>query len=94
MVSHRLVNRSSGKILKLHCKQTQLACSRTGLARLNFKGPDNFKESGRRSSIWGSAPEPDETKPKTPGAVPTNRHKPIPNDFGPVSGCFDHDPKL
>ena len=38
-----------------------------------------------------SAPKPDEAKP---GAVPTNRHKPIPIDFGPVSGCFDHDPKL
>ena len=32
-----------------------------------------------------SAPKPDETKPKMTGAVPTNRHKPIPNDFGPVS---------
>ena len=41
-----------------------------------------------------SAPKPDEAKPKMPGAVPTNRHKPIPTDFGPVSGCFDHDPKL
>ena len=41
-----------------------------------------------------SAPKPDEAKPKMPGSVPTNRHKPIPIDFGPVSGCFDHDPKL
>jgi hypothetical protein len=28
-----------------------------------------------------------------PGAVPTNRREPIPIDFGPVSGWFDHDPK-
>ncbi len=41
-----------------------------------------------------SAPTPDEAKPKMPGAVPTNRHKPIPNDFGPVSRRFDHDRKL
>ncbi len=41
-----------------------------------------------------SAPKPDETNPKMPGAVPTNRHKPSPTDFGPVSGYFDHDPKL
>ncbi len=41
-----------------------------------------------------SAPKPDEAKPKMPGAVPASRHKPMPNDFGPVSGCFGHDPKL
>ncbi len=41
-----------------------------------------------------SAPKPDEAKPKTPGAVPSKWHKPIPIDFGPASGCFDHDPKL
>ncbi len=40
------------------------------------------------------APKPDEGKPKMPGAVPTTRHKPMPIDFGPVSGCFDRDPKL
>ncbi len=28
--------------------------------------------------------KPDETKPKMPGAVPANRHKPTPIDFGPV----------
>ncbi len=41
-----------------------------------------------------SNPKPDEAKPKMPGAVPTNRHKPRPIDFGQVSGCFYHDPKL
>ncbi len=41
-----------------------------------------------------AVPKPDETTPKMPGAVPTNRHAPIPIDFGPVSTCFDHDPKL
>jgi hypothetical protein len=35
-------------------------------------------------------PELDEAKPKMPGAVPTNRHKPIPTDLGPISWCFDH----
>ncbi len=41
-----------------------------------------------------SAPKPDETKPKMPGAVPTNRHKPMPIDFGPVSLRFEDDPKF
>ncbi len=41
-----------------------------------------------------SAPKPDEAKPKMPGEVPTNRLKPSPIDFDPVSGCFNHDPKL
>ncbi len=29
-----------------------------------------------------------------PGAVPTKRRKPMSIDFGPVSGCVHHDPKL
>ncbi len=41
-----------------------------------------------------SAPKLDEAKPKMPGAVPVNRNKPMPIDFGPVSRCFDRDPKL
>jgi hypothetical protein len=32
-----------------------------------------------------SAPKPDDTKPKVPGAVPTNQRQPNPIDFGPVS---------
>ena len=40
-----------------------------------------------------SAPEPDKAKPKITGAVPTNRHEPIPIDSGPVSACFGHEPK-
>ncbi len=36
----------------------------------------------------------DETNPKVPGAVPTNRHISIPIDFGPVSGFFDDASKL
>ncbi len=35
-----------------------------------------------------------QTKPKISGTVPTNRHTTIPNDSGPVSACFDDDPKL
>ncbi len=36
-----------------------------------------------------SAPKPDEAKQKTPEAVPANKNKPVPIDFGLVSGCFD-----
>ncbi len=35
-----------------------------------------------------------QTKPKIPGTSPTNRHTTIPNDSGPISACFDDDPKL
>ena len=35
-----------------------------------------------------------QTKPKIPGTVPTDRHTTIPNDSGPISACFDDDPKL
>ena len=35
-----------------------------------------------------------QTKPKISGTVPTNRHTTIPNDSGPISTCFDDDPKL
>ncbi len=41
-----------------------------------------------------SAPKPDEAKPMMPKAVPTNRHEPFPINFGAVSVCFGHDPKL
>ncbi len=41
-----------------------------------------------------SAPKPDEAKPKMPESVPANKHKAIPIDFEPVSGCFNHNPKL
>jgi hypothetical protein len=40
------------------------------------------------------APKPDEAKPKMPGTVPRKQHRSIPIDFGPVSGCFYHDPNL
>ncbi len=33
--------------------------------------------------------KPDESKQKMLEAVPTNRHKPIPSDFGPLPGCFN-----
>ncbi len=36
------------------------------------------------------APKPGEAKPKMPEAVSTNRHRPIPIDFGPVSWCIQH----
>ena len=61
-----------------------------------LKGPGNCLRIRPKMIDLGpkSAPKSDEAKPNMPGAVPTNKHKPIPIDFGPVSGCFDHDPKL
>ncbi len=53
---------------------------------IGLKGPGNLTKN--------PAPKPDEAKPKITGALPANRRNPIPIDFGPVSGCFDHDPKL
>ncbi len=35
-----------------------------------------------------------QTTPKISGTVPTDRHTTIPNDSGPISACFDNDPKL
>ncbi len=35
-----------------------------------------------------------QTRPKIHGTVSTNRHTTIPNDSGPISACFDDDPKL
>ncbi len=35
-----------------------------------------------------------QTKPKISGTVPTNRLTTIPNDSGPISACFDNEPKL
>ncbi len=35
-----------------------------------------------------------QTQPKIHGAVPTDRHTTVPNGSGPVSACFDDDPKL
>ncbi len=35
-----------------------------------------------------------QTPAKTSGAVPTDRHTTIPNDYEPISACFDDDPKL
>ncbi len=33
------------------------------------------------------------TKPKISGTAPTDRHTTLPNDSGPISSCFDDDPK-
>ncbi len=35
-----------------------------------------------------------QAKPKISGTVPTDGHTTIPNDSGPISSCFDDDPKL
>ena len=60
------------------------------------QGPGQFLRIRLKFADVGpkSDPKPDEARPRTPGAVPTNRHKPSPIDFGPVSGCFHNDPKL
>ncbi len=34
-----------------------------------------------------------QTKPQIPGMVPTDRHTTIPKDSGPISSCFDDEPK-
>ncbi len=39
-------------------------------------------------------PKLGQTKPTTSGTVPTDRHTTIPNDPGPMSACFDDEPKL
>ncbi len=40
---------------------------------------------------WGL--KASKTKPKI-GTVPKNWHTKIPNNSGPISACFDEDPKL
>ncbi len=35
-----------------------------------------------------------QTTPKISGTVPTNRHTTIPNDSGPISARFGHDPQI
>ncbi len=39
-------------------------------------------------------PKLGQTKAKMPGTAPTDQHTMIPNDSGPISACFDDDPKL
>ncbi len=41
-----------------------------------------------------SDPKLGQTKPKISGTVASNRHNTIPKDYGPISACFDADPKL
>jgi hypothetical protein len=61
---------------------------------LSSKGPR--KLSRIRPEIFDFEPELGlqrrQTKPKIPGMVPTDRHTTIPNDYGPISSCFDDDP--
>ncbi len=59
-------------------------------------GKFNNLAGNLRSGTQGSksTPKSGETKPKLPGSAPANGHDPIPIDLGPVSECFDHDPKL
>ncbi len=51
-----------------------------------------------RPEIFDSGPERNlnrsQTKPQITGTVPTDRHITIPKASGPMSACFDEDPKL
>ncbi len=66
------------------------------LTSAELKGPDKLLRIRQGTVDLGpkSTPKLDEAKPKMPEAVPPNRHKPNSIDFGPVAGCYDHDPKL
>jgi hypothetical protein len=58
------------------------------------KGRDNLTDMvGSRADAHYANPADQsesvsETKPKMPGAVPTNRRRPIPNNFGSGFGVF------
>ncbi len=83
-------------------EDSKLPGSRFGKKAIKNNGSAELKGPGKLFRIRPKivhlepklAPKPYEAKPKMPGAVPTNRRKPIPIYFGPVSGCFDHDQKL
>ena len=66
------------------------------LCSAELKGPRKLLRI--RPEIFDFEPElglkRGQTKPKIPGTVPTDRHTTIPNDSGPISACFDDDPKL
>jgi hypothetical protein len=51
-----------------------------------------------RSEIFDFEPElglkRSQTKPEIPGMVLSDRHTTTPNNYGPLSACFDEDPKL
>ncbi len=61
-----------------------------------IKGPGKLVRARQKDVDLGptSASKQNEGEPIMPKAVLTNRHEPIPIDFGPVSVCFGHDPKL
>ncbi len=56
--------------------------------------PELGKPQKLEGSGWESGLTRSQTKPKMPGTVPTDRHKTIPNDSGPMSACFDDDLQL
>ncbi len=60
------------------------------------KGPRNLSRIRPKIDELGpkSSPKPAEAKPKLSGAAPAGRYKSIPIDFGPMWGCFDHDPNI
>ena len=87
MSSHDLPRRRALANCRLLAPRSLLA-ERTGPRRLLRIRP-KIDALGPKS-----APKPETNCPKMPRAVPTNRHKPTPIDFGPASLRFDHDPKL
>ncbi len=61
-----------------------------------LKGPRKFLRI--RPEIFDLEPDLglklSQAKPKISGTVPTYRRTTIPNDSGPISACFDDDPKM
>jgi hypothetical protein len=64
-------------------------------ASAELKGPRTLQRI--RPEIFDFAPDLGrqlgQTKPKTSGTVSTNQHTTISDGSGPISACFDGDPK-
>ncbi len=57
-----------------------------------LEGPRNLLRI--RPGIFDFEQDLAQTKSHIFGTVATNRHTMTPNDYGPISACFDDDPKL
>jgi hypothetical protein len=68
----------------------------TGLHAAELKGPR--KRLRIRPELLDYEPDSGlklgQTTPNISGMIPTNRHTPIPSDYGTISACFDDDPNL
>ncbi len=85
---------SGAKPALLGGEQVDDAILATGSAEL--KGPRTFLRIQQEIFDFESdlGLKLGQTQPPKSGTVPTNRHTTIPNDSGPISVCFDDDPKL